>query len=173
VTDICGRRQSLSNVAKLNTASHHINNTTQYNVNHESIMQSVRCLIGNALQADLTVTQSQQQSAQPPTQQTQQAKRKSRSPSHSSSSDPNIADNDQNNTAMDMENSISQTPNTTNNNTVSCIQVTKVSSNSKDVVNKSHNSSRHPHKLTRQSTSTLLNKTISQANKETARNNNV
>ncbi len=146
---------SLSNVAKLNTASQHITNATQHNVNQEAILQSVRSLICNAIQADQAINQSQlnQQAVQPFTQQTT---RKSRSPSPPSISDLTISD--PNNTNMGIEISALQTPN--NNSMVSSIKITKDiknNNNNKNIKNNSHNNSKHPNKQTRQSASMLFN----------------
>ena len=165
---------SLPNVVKLNTASQHINNATQYNINQEAILQSVRSLICNAIQTDQAVTHSQlnqqpaqpqnQQPVQPQSQQPQQAKRRDRSPSPPSISDLTISD--PNNTNMDIENSALETP--INN---SSIIVSKTNNNNKDNGNKDHHSSKPPRKQQKQPTSTLFNKTIAQSNKETPRNN--
>jgi hypothetical protein len=48
---------ALSSVAKLNTASQHINNATSYNVNQESVTESLRNLIAEAIRADQGATQ--------------------------------------------------------------------------------------------------------------------
>jgi len=160
---------SLPNTAKIDTASKHISNATNYKVNQESILQSVRSLICDALQAaQQPTTQSQlpQQPAHMNTQKQQQSKRKSRSPSISSSYDPSI--HDLNNTNMDAETSVLQTPNDIK--VTSSITVAKSTAN--NASNRPHNSSGQP-QLKRLSTSTLLNSTISQRNKETIKTNNV
>ncbi len=155
---------SLPNVVKINTASNHISNTTNYKVNQEAILQSVRSLIYETVQAAEQAT-AQSQLPQQPTQQQQQSKRKSRSPSISSSYDPSI--HDLNNTNMDAETSILQTPNY--NKVTSSITVAKPTNN--NVSSKPHNSSRQPHQK-KPSTSTLHKSTISQRNKETIQTNN-
>jgi hypothetical protein len=161
---------ALSSCAKLNTAAQHITKAINYNIDQDSVTESLRNLIAEAIRADQAATQNQivQPPAQSQTQQqTQQSKRrKSRSPSPPSISDLTISD--PNNTNMDIENSALQTPNV-NNNSISSIQITKVSHNTSK--NYAHNSSRHPNKQTRQSSSTLYNKTIAQSNKESTRNN--
>jgi hypothetical protein len=165
---------SLPTATKLNTATQHINNTTHCSVNSETTLQSVQNLIRNALhihQANTTTTQAQQ--TQPSQQQQQQinhlAKRKSRSPSPQSNSESMQQEptsiTDLNNTMLDVSNT------NHNNSTASCSRITSNNNNNGNA-SKVHNSSRHPNKLTRQSTSTLLNKTISQANKENVRNHN-
>jgi hypothetical protein len=95
----------------------------------------------------------------------QQTKRNSRSPSPTSISDLTISD--PNNTNMDIENSALQTPN----NMVSGIKITKKINSNNNSKSNEHNSSKHPNKQVRNSTSTLFNKTVAQSNKETSRNN--